>query len=89
MTPELRKALADIAAHGRVEAETTRQRAITDVLFELGFLNISPPGWCYSVNSVGHAELAKGGPAPDPMFEDIPEPSPAPTPAAAAQSVAA
>lgn len=58
MTPALMSVLAEIATHGRVEAETPQQREITDKLFDLGLLNISPPGWCYAVNAAGTAELA-------------------------------
>ena len=63
MTSELRSILATIADMGRVEASTENLRYATDKLFELGYLNIAPPGWAYVVNDAGRAELAKMAPA--------------------------
>jgi len=59
MTPIQFELLAHIARLGRVEANTPDLRYATDELYALGFLHISPPGWCYVVNDAGKAELAK------------------------------
>lgn len=59
MTPALYQILEEIAKLGRVEAITDDQRRVTDQLFDLGYLNIAPPGWCYAINAAGRAELAK------------------------------
>lgn len=60
------KALQLIAAVGRVDLEDPRlsaeQRAALrpqlDRLFDLGVININPPGWAFVVNATGHAALA-------------------------------
>lgn len=58
MTPQLFTILAEIATLGRVEATTREQRTITDYLFDLGYLTIAPPGWCYIVSDAGKTALA-------------------------------
>lgn len=66
MKPQLRKALEIIAAlpNEAIEATTPDLRELTDKLYDLGFLNIAPPGWRYRINDSGRAELAKLVPAP-------------------------
>lgn len=59
MTPLLAEALARIAAIGRVDtAGRPEIREVCDRLFDLGLVNIAPPGWAFKVNDAGRAVLA-------------------------------
>ncbi len=58
--------LGHIARLGRVEANTPDLREATNTLYDLGYLNIAPPGWCYVINEAGRAALASANRLPQP-----------------------